>query len=125
MTQDERTVLLVDDDRAIRDTIGQLLEEEGYRVAVAANGLEALEHLREGDGGRPSLIVLDLMMPVMDGWQFREAQLRDPRLASIPVVVLTADGNTRQKGTRMGAAAALQKPIALERLLAVVDACRA
>jgi len=85
-----KAVLLVEDEPAIALSLGDALREEGLAVATAQNGLEALQLLR--NGLRPSVILLDLMMPVMDGASFREAQRRDPRLAAIPVVVLSAGG---------------------------------
>src|SRR5438445_696734 len=91
----ERDVLLVDDDFEICDTLSQLLQDEGYSVATASNGLEALHYLRGAT--LPRLILLDLMMPVMNGWQFRHEQQRDPELASIPLVVLSADRPTQRE----------------------------
>jgi CheY-like chemotaxis protein len=68
----------------------------------------------------PSVILLDLMMPVMDGWQFRTEQLRDPALAAIPVILISADGTVREKAAALSAAAFLRKPIDVEQLLALV-----
>src|SRR6266496_6722379 len=82
-------ILLVEDDRSIRDVLRAILEEEGYAVTTAENGRRALEHLRSG--GAPDLIVLDLRMPIMDGWQFRAMQKADPVLATIPVLAVSAD----------------------------------
>lgn len=81
------TVLIVDDDPQVRHCIVLLLEEQGYRVAQAANGFEALDYLRSHD--RPCLILLDLTMPKMNGWVFRAELQEDPGLSSIPVVVLS------------------------------------
>jgi CheY-like chemotaxis protein len=114
----ERRILIVEDDVDVRDALVQVLEFEGYRVTSATNGAEALAELRAG--APPGLILLDLMMPVMDGRQFRVAQLADPALARIPVVVLSADGGVEQKATTMGAAAYLKKPIEVDSLLDVV-----
>jgi CheY-like chemotaxis protein len=83
-----RTILVVDDDTDLRETLGELLIEEGYDARLFENGRAALDFLR--DGGDPRLILLDLMMPEMNGWQFREEQLKDARLREIPVVVMTA-----------------------------------
>ena len=85
-----QTVLIVDDDRAILSGLSELLEGEGYAVATATDGLEALAQLRAGL--RPCVILLDLMMPVMDGWDFRYEQLKDPDLKDLPIVVVTAAG---------------------------------
>ena len=111
-------ILVVEDDFDIRDTMAQILEGEGYAVVGAAHGKEALEVLRAG--ATPSLILLDLMMPVMNGWEFREAQRADPALAPIPVVVISADAGIHEKATVIAADAYLKKPIQLDALLAVV-----
>jgi len=85
-----RRVLLIEDDLPVCNSLREALQEEGFKVATAADGREALELLRRGP--RPSAILLDLMMPVMDGWDFRQEQLRDPVLRNIPTVVVTATG---------------------------------
>jgi CheY-like chemotaxis protein len=115
----EKTILVVEDDPDIRETIAQILEEEGYRALMAENGQEALRRLAEGP--RPRLILLDLMMPVMDGWQFREEQRKDPTIATIPVVVVSADGQVRQKAERIHADGHIRKPVGIDALLAVVE----
>lgn len=83
-----KSILLVEDDEIVRRAIQMVLEWEGYRVECANHGQEALDLLRAGS--RPSLILLDMMMPVLDGEQFRREQLRDPRFASIPVIIVSA-----------------------------------
>lgn len=113
------SVFIVDDDFGIRDAFREILEEQGYTVASAANGRVALDELRRG--GRPCVILLDLMMPVMDGWQFRAEQQKDPSLAEIPVVVLSADTQVKQKAAFLRAAGYLQKPIEMDTLLATVS----
>src|SRR5688572_13333187 len=95
---DRRTILLVDDDNDIRETYGEVLVDEGYQVVLARDGLEALEYL-EGTATLPDLILLDLMMPRMDGNQFRGRQLETPRLADIPVVVISA---SQSRGIQAG-----------------------
>lgn len=118
----KKTVLVVDDDLEIRETIKDVLEEEGYRVDLAANGAEALAHLRtlNGDAGAyPALILLDLMMPEMNGWQFCEEQKKDGRLAGIPVLVISAASVNEKKGSIAGHPF-LKKPIELSRLLEAV-----
>ena len=112
-------LLIIEDDAAVLDALREVLEDEGHEVVVAANGREAMRRLR--DGRRPNLILLDLMMPVMSGWEFREAQLQDETLASIPTVILTADGHAAQKSVELQSAGFLQKPIKPERLLQKVD----
>lgn len=112
-------VMVVEDDYAIRETLTELLEEEGYRVTQASNGAEALARLRDVEGP-PRLILLDLMMPVMDGWEFRHAIAEDPRLASIPVVVISADHSLDRKVSSMRVQGWLSKPFELGQLLDAV-----
>ena len=114
----KKTILVIDDDQDIRDTLSELLRDEGYEVLRAAHGAEALGALRAGS--RAHLILLDLMMPVMDGWKFREEQRKDPSLATIPVVVISATGKDDKVST-LGAAQFLKKPIHLEQLLDAVE----
>jgi CheY-like chemotaxis protein len=111
-------VLVVDDDVDLRSIVAEILSEEGYSVATAWNGLDALETLARV---RASLILLDLMMPEMDGWEFRRRQLAAPELAAIPVVVFTAHANVAEAAATMSAAAGLQKPVDVGGLLAVVE----
>jgi CheY-like chemotaxis protein len=114
------TVLVVDDDPGIRDLLTELLEDEGYQVVSAANGLEAINHLHRGTE-HPCVILLDLMMPVMNGWQFRTTQQQDPGLATIPVVVLSARNDIQQQASFINAAAHIMKPINLMSLLNTVN----
>jgi CheY-like chemotaxis protein len=107
-------VLIVEDDHDTREMLGHFLELEGYEVEKAANGREALDALRAADDA--SVILLDLMMPVMDGWQFRAVQRQDESLARIPVVVLTAAG-ARDRMPPIDADAWLAKPVDLDVLL--------
>jgi len=111
-------ILIVEDDFDIREALTQILEEEGYAVRGAANGREALDVASEG--APPKLILLDLMMPVMNGWQFRAEQLKDPRLASVPVLVISADPQVQPKAASLGVAGLLKKPISLDDLLEAV-----
>jgi CheY-like chemotaxis protein len=112
-------VLLVEDDAAIAGALGEALREEGVDVATAQNGREALQVLR--GGLRPSAILLDLMMPVMDGWDFRQEQLRDPDLREIPVIVVTATGfSTDTIRTQFGNVDLLPKPVPFEDLLVLL-----
>jgi CheY-like chemotaxis protein len=114
-TKDATTVLVVEDDFDLCDALVPILEYEGHRVVSAANGREALDRLQTMP--RPSVILLDLMMPVMDGEQFRAEQLRDPSLASIPVVVLSAHAQAEERAARIGAVACLRKPLDIDVLL--------
>ena len=112
------SILVVEDDPDIRDALATVLESEGYDVMQASHGQEALGQLRASSSA--SLILLDLHMPVMNGWAFRTEQLRDPRLAAIPVVVVSADGMMPKRAAELGAAGYVGKPIDFERLLALV-----
>jgi CheY-like chemotaxis protein len=114
---DLKPILVIDDDPDLREVIEQLLQLEGYQVVTAENGQAALEQLAHGDGDRPGLILLDLMMPVMDGWEFRHRQADDPRIASIPVIVLSAAHNGQQKARNLGVAGFMQKPVEFDRLI--------
>jgi CheY-like chemotaxis protein len=114
----EHHILLVEDDPSTRDAMALALQLQGYKVVTAADGQAALDHLR--DDGRPCVILLDLMMPVLDGWAFRQRQQQDPHLAAIPVVVVSADGSVPQKAAALGAADYLQKPVDVDELVAAV-----
>lgn len=111
-----KVVLVVDDDQDIRESLCDLLEEEGHRAIGVSNGEEALKTLRSGH--RPCIILLDIMMPVMDGRTFRAEQLEDPGLSAIPVAVITAGGKDAANG--LGAQAVLLKPLRIEDVLEVV-----
>lgn len=116
-------ILLVDDDEDIRDALSSLLSDEGYRVECVANGREALAFLSESQSP-PRLILLDWMMPVMDGQSFLAVQEQTPSIASIPVVVISAAGKGRLSDIRDRLV--LPKPLDLRQLLAVVrNACAA
>jgi CheY-like chemotaxis protein len=107
------TVFVVEDDADTRDMLARFLQLEGYHVETAANGRQALDRL--AGGVNASVIVLDLMMPVMDGWQFRREQVRNSALAGIPVIVVSAAG--RDRFDALDANAYLTKPVDLELLL--------
>ncbi len=113
----EKLLMVVEDDVELRETLCDLLSDEGYRTVSRSNGLEALEYLRSGDE-KPALILLDLMMPGMNGWEFRRHQLGDPGLAAIPVIVLTA--GRRIDSEQLESATVLQKPLDLNTLLSEV-----
>jgi CheY-like chemotaxis protein len=108
-------VLVVEDDPDIRATLCEALTDHGYSAVGVSNGAEALEYLR-GDHERPCLILLDLMMPVMDGQTFRAEQRADPDLAAIPVIVVSAYRDVDRYGKEL-AADYLAKPVRLEALL--------
>ena len=118
MSQASKSILVVEDDQDVRDALATVLETEGYSVAKAADGQEALGQLRAASA--PCVILLDLYMPVMNGWAFRDEQLRDPKLASIPVIVVSADTMVARRAADLGAAGYVGKPIDFDRLLALV-----
>ena len=109
-------ILIVDDDAAVRQMMTQVLELDGFTVIEADNGRDALAYLR--GGGTPSVILLDLRMPVMDGWAFRREQQRDPAFAHIPVVVLS--GADAHRFHELEAAATFHKPARMSDLLRCV-----
>jgi CheY-like chemotaxis protein len=111
-------LLVVEDDPDVRETLADILQYEGYRVLTASNGKEALEHLR--GASRPDLILLDLMMPVLNGWAVREELLRDPELSAIPVVLLSGVLDLDQQARSLNVAGFMVKPIEVNRLLEVV-----
>ncbi len=111
-----RTILIVEDDAAIRTALQLALEMEGYAVKIASNGKEALEMLPRID--TPCLILLDLMMPIMNGWEFAKALRQDMVLAPIPVAIVTAF--SEEAADFEGAQALIKKPVDLELLYQVV-----
>jgi CheY-like chemotaxis protein len=115
-------ILIVDDDLDIREVLSETLEDRGFEVVTAANGLEAIE-LVESMPVPPSTILLDLMMPVMDGYAFLEQRQKSPALASIPVAVVTAGHGVDR--SRLASAPLLPKPIDVPRLLGLLSGLRA
>lgn len=113
-----RSILVIDDEEAIRETLRMAFELEGYQVYTAGNGQEALRMLREVP--RPCLIVLDLMMPLMNGWEFSLALAEDVRLATVPIAVLTA---FPERAEQVRAKCILKKPIDLSTLFVVAHEC--
>ena len=107
------TILIVEDDADTRDMIGRFLELEGYAVETAANGRQALDRLDAG--ARACVILLDLMMPVMDGWEFRRIQVSHSTLSKIPFMVFSAAGRDRM--SQIDANDYLSKPVDLDELL--------
>lgn len=118
----EFTVLIVEDDFDVRESLAEALRDEGYAIECAVDGEHALEYLRKG--GRPGLILLDLMMPRMSGSEFRMLQKVDPELQHLPVVLLSADGAMEEKAKALETDGALRKPIDLELLLKVIERFR-
>ena len=109
-------VLIVEDDADLREMMAQLLTLEGYAAATVSNGREALAYLR--DNAAPDVILLDLMMPVMDGWEFRREQQRHSGMADVPVIILSALDQPR--AADVNADAFLKKPLDFDRLLELV-----
>jgi CheY-like chemotaxis protein len=118
METPRRSVCVIDDDRDIRDTIRFVLEIEGIAVTDAPNGSEGFACLRAGCP--VGLILLDLMMPGMSGWEFRRRQLEDPTLASIPVVVLSGASRVERHARELGADGYLIKPVDRNQLLQTI-----
>ena len=116
-----KAVMVVEDNTAIREGLTSLLEEEGHQVIAVANGLEALEQLRWGN--KPCLILLDLRMTVMTGWEFRAQQKQDPALAAIPVIAITAHAMVGDRETALaaGCSECLIKPYEIVDLVRVVE----
>lgn len=113
-----KTVLLVEDDYAIRDVMQDVLENHGYDVVPAANGKQAIDYLTSTPVPKPDVVVLDLMVPIVTGWQVIETMRREGRLQQVPVIVVSAV--TQDKPA--GAVAFLRKPVRLNELLETVDA---
>jgi two-component system response regulator CpxR len=113
---EKKTILLVEDDLDIRDLLQDYLEERGYDVVPAGTGKQAIDFLTLDPQSPPDIVILDLMMPIMTGWQVLEEIRREPRLLHVPVLVLTAAA--RDKPT--GAAALFRKPFRLEALVEAV-----
>jgi CheY-like chemotaxis protein len=112
-------ILVVDDDRELRDTLREVLEDLGYSVDAAVDGLDALSHLG-GPSRRPDLILLDLQMPNLDGAGFRNQQLKRAEIAEIPVALLTADREGKSKAAELHTDAYLSKPLKLLELMTVI-----
>jgi CheY-like chemotaxis protein len=113
-----KRILVVEDDTSIRELLVELLESEGYVVASAINGLEGLKHLQNETN--PDLILIDLMMPVMDGYSFRTEQLKNAIWSKIPTVVMSAEANAKEKMKNFNITAFLSKPVELDTILKTV-----
>jgi two-component system, chemotaxis family, chemotaxis protein CheY len=116
------TILLVEDDIDVREALADALSDKGYLVECAVDGEQALQVLRAG--ARPGLILLDLMMPRMNGAEFRTAQRADPALAALPVVLLSADARMDEKAQALKVEGAVRKPIDLDQLCATIERIR-
>lgn len=116
MTAPAPRVLVVEDDSDLRESICAVLKDAGYTSWAAENGEVALERAR---AERPCVILLDLMMPIMNGWEFRSEQLKDPHISSIPVIIMTADDRAPEKAKTLHTDY-LRKPITLDALIELV-----
>lgn len=113
--KEDPRILVVEDDQDAREALVALLQMKGYRAVPAGNGQEALDYLRKAPV--PDLIILDLWMPVMDGWEFRAEQIKDPRLKKVPVIVVTALSDRDD----VDANEVIIKPVDVDRLLTSVS----
>jgi len=113
-----RVILVVDDDPDILEALAEILAGEGFEVRAARHGEEALAHLSPRP---PDLVLLDLMMPVMDGWEFASRMRKNPDWAGIPILVVSADRNVGVKAKEIGAVGHLAKPFELNELLSLVQ----
>ncbi|MBA2404859.1 MAG: response regulator [Bdellovibrionales bacterium] len=118
MTSDKR-IFIVEDDLHIRESLTEVLEIEGFNVFSAVNGQDALDKLRSGE--RADLILLDLMMPIKDGFQFKAEQEVDPKISHIPVIVMSANGNLSNNKDLGKVKDYLKKPIDLDALLETIN----
>jgi CheY-like chemotaxis protein len=115
------SVLVVDDDPDCREVLWAFLGLRGFTVELAANGKDALEVLRGNTSGRPCVILLDLLMPVMGGREFRQEQARDPSLVDIPVVIISAEEVSKGEYRSVDANEYLKKPLDFDQLGALVE----
>jgi len=115
MSSVPKTILIVEDDPDSREMFIELLRGGGYFVFAAANGKDAMKFLV--GNSLPDAILLDMFMPEMDGWQFRRVQETDPRLAAVPVIVVSAVGAAQNSAVQAGAVGFFQKPVATDELL--------
>ncbi|HEY1584574.1 MAG TPA: response regulator [Polyangia bacterium] len=113
------SVLIIEDDEGVADSLAAILREEGYDVEAVNDGAAALQRLQQRP--LPTLILLDLMMPVVDGIDFRRRQLADAELSKIPVIIISARPDIAEQAQTLHADAFLQKPMSFEELLHVVQ----
>jgi DNA-binding response OmpR family regulator len=118
----QKKILLVEDDQDIRETLVELLQEEGYEVFFAENGQVGLDKLSTLPN-LPNLILLDLMMPIKDGFQFCLEKEANPKFSHVPVVVMSADGHIRENQKRVNACAYLKKPLDIYQVIDIVARC--
>ena len=121
MKTDEH-ILVVDDDPALQDALKDALEDAGFSVSLAGNGIEAISALRQGL--RPVAVLLDYMMPMMDGSSFAAEVAKDPSLRALPIILLTADARAKEKAEKLGLKSYLRKPVKIDQLLSVITQAR-
>jgi CheY-like chemotaxis protein len=119
-TSEPCSVLIVDDDHGIREVLSEVLVDAGYQIASAEDGARALDYLQQAPV-LPRVILLDLMMPVMTGWEFRLTQQQNPRIAPIPVVALSARGGIEHEQYAVTVDAFMRKPVDLDQLLDLIE----
>src|SRR5947207_15523241 len=115
----DKAILIVEDEADFRAGVAAVLEAAGYRVVEAEHGEAALQSLRSAE--QFCLILLDLFMPIMNGWRFRAEQQQDSAIAGIPIVVLSAAADANEHGADLGAVATLSKPVDFTKLLEYVN----
>lgn len=116
----KKSILIVEDDSDIRQSMSDIFEDLGYKVVVAANGQEGLINLKKMDE-LPGVVILDLMMPVLDGCGFRNEQLKDSKLGTVPTVLLSADSRLPMKAKEFGFKEYVKKPIDLDHLISIAE----
>lgn len=114
-------VLIIDDERDIRETLQELLESEGHHITLASNGQDALNLLHSPSEEKFDLILLDLMMPVMSGIDFRLEQQKDPQLRQIPTYLMSASRNTQKVSSELELSGFINKPIEINELFSVIE----
>jgi CheY-like chemotaxis protein len=122
LTLGTATVLVIDDDAEIRQALLELLEDEDYAVVLAANGKEALDLIT--GGLKPDVILLDVMMPVMDGWHFLSARLGHPELIEVPIIIISAGQEAEHEARKVGVFEVARKPLHVDDLIRRIEECR-
>jgi CheY-like chemotaxis protein len=118
----KRHILIVEDSPDVQSLLSLFLAGEGYEIGFADNGLRALEYLNQQANRLPQVILLDLMMPEMDGFRFRQEQMKIASIAKIPIVVMTADADGQAKAEAVGAHVFLKKPfLDLDTILTAIN----
>lgn len=113
-----KKILIVEDDTSIRELLTEILEDEGYKVSASANGIEGLKVLEKNI---PDLIIMDIMMPIMDGFAFRSEMLKNAHLKTIPILAMSAQSQGIEKLEAFGLTNFINKPIELNHLLETVN----